>query len=121
MNFIFGLLAAVLSGLGVGSGGLLVIFLTLIENYPQLTSQGINLLFFLFSSGTALIFHLTHRRIVFEAVAVLVVFGLVGSLIGSLLSGVLGGDLTRRIFGVMLIISGMLALRGDRKTNESEG
>lgn len=116
MDFIFSILAAVLSGLGVGSGGLLVIWLTLAEDYPQLTAQGINLLFFLFSTGTAIIFHLTHRRIYYEAVTVLVIFGLVGSIIGSILSGVLGGDLTRRIFGVMLIISGMLALKGNKKT-----
>lgn len=121
MDFIFSILAAVLSGLGVGSGGLLVIWLTLVENYPQLTSQGLNLLFFLFSSGAAMIFHLTHRKIYFEAVAVLVAFGLAGSLAGSLLSGIIGGELTRRIFGIMLIISGMLSLRTQKgRTNTQE-
>lgn len=119
MDFVFGLLAAVLSGLGVGSGGLLVIYLTLLGNYAQLTAQGLNLLFFLFSSGSAMLFHFTHRKIKYEAVFVLAVFGAVGSVIGSLLSGALGGELTRRIFGIMLIVSGMLALRGTRKIKDT--
>ena len=41
------LLIATLSGLGVGSAGLLVAFLTLCEGMPQLEAQGQNLLFFL--------------------------------------------------------------------------
>ena len=49
---------AILSGLGVGSAGLLVVFLTAVLQVPQLTAQGMNLVFFLFSSGSALTVHL---------------------------------------------------------------
>ena len=48
------LLAAALSGLGVGSGGLLVIYLSLFTDLPQRTAQGFNVLFFLFYGGIAL-------------------------------------------------------------------
>ena len=44
---------ALLSGMGIGSGGLLVIYLTLLEKVPQLTAQGINLLFFIFASASS--------------------------------------------------------------------
>lgn len=37
---------AILTGLGVGSGGLLVIYLTLVSGIDQPVAQGINLLFF---------------------------------------------------------------------------
>ena len=47
MNAVTSFLIAVLSGLGVGSGGLLVIYLTLVEKVPQLTAQGTNLIFFI--------------------------------------------------------------------------
>ena len=68
IDFIFGIGAAVLSGLGVGSGGLLVIYLTLIEGYEQIGAQGVNLLFFLFSSGSAMLYHLVHRKIYYSVV-----------------------------------------------------
>ena len=42
-------LLAALSGMGVGGGGLFVIYLSLFTNTPQLTAQGMNLLFFLLS------------------------------------------------------------------------
>ena len=36
LDFIFGTAAAVLSGLGIGSGGLLVIYLTMLGEYEQI-------------------------------------------------------------------------------------
>ena len=38
---------ALLSGMGVGSAGLLVTYLALVLGMPQLQAQGLNLLFFL--------------------------------------------------------------------------
>ena len=49
-------LIAILSGMGVGSAGLLVVYLTMVLGAPQLTAQGINLLFFLPSALIACFF-----------------------------------------------------------------
>lgn len=114
LDFIFGTATAVLSGLGIGSGGLLVIYLTMLGEYEQITAQGLNLLFFLFSSGAAMLYHLTHRQINFGAVLILLIFGLAGAGVGSLLLSVLGGGIVRKIFGIMLIFSGMSALKKQR-------
>ena len=111
MNFLFGTAAAVLSGLGVGSGGLLVIYLTFIGEHDQITAQGLNLLFFLFSSGAAMIYHLIHRKINYGVVLILVLFGLMGAGIGTMLLRVLGGNVVRKFFGAMLIFSGVVAIR----------
>lgn len=40
-------LTALLAGMGVGSGGLFVVFLTVFLDYPQLAAQGLNLYFFI--------------------------------------------------------------------------
>ena len=50
VSFIVALITSVLSGLGIGGGGLLVIYLAFFTDTPQITAQGINLLFFIFSS-----------------------------------------------------------------------
>ena len=105
---------AVLSGLGVGGGGLLMIYLALFTEVGQLAAQGINLLFFLFSSGTSILVHLSKRKIFFSAVAVMSLTGVIGALVGSFLSGMIDQNLLRKIFGAMLIVCGILSLRSSK-------
>ena len=45
--FVVGLLTGVLSGCGIGGGSLLLLWLTLVQDMPQFTAGGINLLYFL--------------------------------------------------------------------------
>lgn len=101
---------AILSGLGVGSGGLLVIYLTLVEKVPQLTAQGTNLIFFILASLSSLLFTFTKRRIPFGAVVIMGVLGICGSLIGTHLTAVLQPDTIKKLFGFMLIGSGIYTL-----------
>ena len=101
---------AVLSGLGVGSGGLLVIYLTLIEGVPQLRAQGINLVFFIFSAGASMLSHLMHRRLLFPLCILLIACGIPGTLASSYLASVMPSHLLRRIFGAFLVVAGTLTL-----------
>ena len=110
LDFFIGLSVAVLSGLGIGGGGLLVIWLVLFCGTEQLAAQGINLLWFLFSSGAALIIHLIKRRLNFKLIGFLVIFGSIGALLGSLLAKNTDPGLIRSVFGVLLVLSGTLAL-----------
>ena len=103
-------LLAALSGMGVGGGGMFVIYLSLFTDTPQLTAQGMNLLFFLLSSGASVTVHLRRRVICYSVVLVMTVSGIVGALLGTALSARLPQHLLRQIFGVMLVVSGMLAL-----------
>ncbi|MBQ8141520.1 MAG: sulfite exporter TauE/SafE family protein [Clostridia bacterium] len=102
---------AVLSGMGVGGGGLFVVFLAMFTETPQLAAQGINLLFFLFSSGSAVCVHLSKRKIFGTAVLIMASFGIIGALAGTALSSIIKQTLLRKIFGVMLVISGILSLK----------
>ena len=102
---------AALSGMGVGGGGLFVVFLALFSELPQITIQGINLLFFIFSSGSAVLIHLSRRQIFGKAVLTMVSFGALGALAGSALTALLPAQLLRRLFGVLLVITGVLGLK----------
>ena len=110
IEFVATFLIAVLSGMGVGSGGLFVIWLTFATDMPQLTSQGLNLLFFLFASGASMLVHLTKRKILWGTVAFLVVSGVLGSFFGSFVAGVLPTSAIRMIFGAVLFLSGIYSL-----------
>ena len=48
--------------MGVGGGGLLVIYLTAIKDIPQLAAQGINLLFFLPSAFVSVLLQLKELK-----------------------------------------------------------
>lgn len=101
---------AVLSGLGVGSAGLFVVFLTMVEQMPQLAAQGLNLVFFLFSSGAALLVHAMRTKLLFGCILLLLIGGIPGSFLGTALAHALPQRLLRQLFGGLLIVSGTLGL-----------
>ena len=102
--------AAALSGTGIGGGGLLVIWLTEFCGTEQLTAQGINLVWFLFSSTAAMTVHLVKRRLRFFLWLFLTVFGICGAVLGSRLAHTVSPETVRTAFGCLLIISGTAVL-----------
>jgi len=92
-------LVAVLSGLGVGSGGLFVIWLTLM-GVGATQARGMNLLFFVFSASAAFLFHLKNKRnIDLVLVLYLAAFALLGTFVGGYLGKAIESGLLKRIFG----------------------
>ena len=118
VDFLAALLIAVLTGLGIGSGGLLVIYLTLIDNVPQIAAQGQNLLFFVFSAGASMFIHLLKRNVYFTVVLLLIASAIPGVFLGVFLADTLSVDVVRTVFGVMLVASGCLVFF--RKSGEKD-
>lgn len=110
IDFLVSCGVALLSGLGVGSGGLLVVFLTEYRDVGQLFAQGVNLIFFIFSSGASTAVNLRSRNICYGAVTVMSIGGTVGAIVGALVASALAPDLLRIGFGLMLLIGGIPAL-----------
>ncbi len=106
-----------LSGMGVGGGGLFVIWLVWVTDTPQFTAQGMNLLFFLCSAGAATLIHLRKRKLIGRAIALMAGAGVLGVLIGSELAAQVNEGFLRKIFGTMLVICGILSLK--RKETET--
>ena len=100
------LIIAILSGLGIGSGGLFVIFLTAVYGVSVTQARGMNLLFFVFSASAALIFHSLRRRIDLLLALKLAIFSLIGTLIGTRIAAHIDPSLLRQLFGTFLIICG---------------
>lgn len=111
MGSIVSFLVAALSGMGIGGGGLLVIYLSLVMELPQYTAQGINLLFFLFSSASSLSVHMQKRKLFWPVILVMSISGMIASPLGALTAKALPSELLRKLFGGVLIVSGVLSLR----------
>lgn len=109
--------AGVLSGLGVGSAGLFVLYLTLVLHMDQVPAQGVNLLFFLLSAGTSLFIHIKSRQIPWKLVGFLVACAIPGCILGTYLASWLDSFVVAKLFGGMLLISGCITLfRKSRKS-----
>ena len=108
--FLISLIIATLSGMGVGGGGLLVIYLTLIENVDQLIAQGANLCFFVATASSSTIYNSFKKKIEWKTTLILSVMGIIFSLFGVWVAGKINPHFLRKMFGLMLSVSGSLSL-----------
>ena len=108
-NAIISFLIAALSGMGVGGGGLFVIYLSLFTTIPQIQCQGINLLFFILAGGAGLFIHQKNRKF-FSVTLLLAITAMIGAILGVTVSGFVSNDILRKAFGTMLVITGIFSL-----------
>lgn len=114
-DIIAGIFISTLSGMGIGGGGLLVLYLVFVRNMAQPSAQGLNLMFFIAASLSALLYHFKKRKIDKKLLVLLIIPGIIGAVIGSLLANVIDPLLIRKIFGWLSVISGAIVLI-DKKT-----
>ncbi|UOO38742.1 sulfite exporter TauE/SafE family protein [Oscillospiraceae bacterium CM] len=111
MAFLFdvlaGLATGVLSAWGIGGGSLLIIYMTVLARLPQQAAQGVNLLYFLPTSVTALISHIRNGLVEKVLAYPAVLAGVTTALGGSFAASVLSAATMRKIFGVFIILVGL--------------
>lgn len=106
LSFVVALLCGILSGFGIGGGTLLIIAMTVFMGIPQLTAQGINLLYFIPTAGASLFGHIKNRLIDKTAFLWTAGCGLVTTVLSSLLLSSVDPGISRKIFGVFLLAVG---------------
>ncbi len=115
LDFLAAFFAAALAGMGVGGGGLFVIYLTLVRGAEQLAAQGINLCFFLALCVPGLAVHLKKRKIHVPVAIIFGLSGVLGTFLGAYLLSLAAPALLRKAFGALLLVSGVLALFKKKK------
>ena len=110
MSFIIAFLISALMGMGVGGGGLFVIYLTLCMNFPQLLAQGTNLCFFIVAGVLSLLIHFKKRKIDFKQVIIMIALGSFGAFLSSSLVNSLDPKYARYALGLLLITGGLTTL-----------
>lgn len=101
---------SILTGLGVGSGGLYILYLTLLKDVGQLEAQGLNLIFFMIASLSAAVINIFKKRIPLLPVAILVLSGIPGAVLGSFLAHKISSSFLSFAFSCLLIFAGLLGL-----------
>ena len=110
VNVVVGFLIAMLMGMGVGGGGLFVIFLTLCLNYGQINAQGTNLVFFVIAILSSFLVHVRKRKLIKKQIMIMAVMGALGSLIFSNLVNFVDPQIPRKMLGILLIFGGGYSL-----------
>ena len=109
-DFAAALLAAALTGMGVGGGGILVLWLTFVMCVEQLSAQGINIVFYICASAASLIVHIKNRKLPVVPVLIMAGTGAVGAVGGCIVADIIEADLLRRLFGGLLAVAGVVLL-----------
>ena len=112
---IIGLLAGIISGLGIGGGTLLIPALTFIYDLPQQQAQSVNLIYFIPTATVALISHFKSGNIEKKPVKKLVLFGVTGAIAGSIIAVNMNPEVLRRVFGGFLLLMGIYEFRKKEK------
>ena len=96
--------------MGLGGGTVLLIYLSLSANLPQLTAQGINLLTFIPTASVAVIIYAVRRQIDWKQFIIMAPLGVIGSLISSSFLKYIPTELLSKLLGGVLIFMGVSRL-----------
>lgn len=111
VDFLVGTVLGFLSGLGVGGGSLLLLWLTLIAGEPQATARVMNLMFFVPCALIATLFRHKQSKADWHLALPAIAAGLAGALLGNWLGPRLNTNLLKKAFGVLFILCGFRELR----------
>lgn len=107
-----------LAGLGVGGGSLLILWLNFALAMPQPQARILNLLFFLPSAVIASVFRWKQGNLNFRMVLPAIISGCLAAAVFSLLGQSLDLTLLKRLFGILLLITGIRELLYKPKKKE---
>ncbi|MBQ5885598.1 MAG: sulfite exporter TauE/SafE family protein [Clostridia bacterium] len=113
-----GILSGIIGAMGIGGGGVLIIYLTLMAGVDQITAQGINLLFFIPCAVIALVIHSRKKLIIWRLALPMILGGLVGVAIGAYSAEMIGPNMLGKIFSAFLIFIGLRELFARRKEDD---
>lgn len=96
-----------LSGLGIGGGSLLILWLTMVLNADPYTARGINLLFFIPSALIACLFRLRQGNLRLRPILPAILAGCAAAASFSWISTMLDVEILKKLFGLVLIAAGL--------------
>ncbi len=99
-----------LAGLGVGGGSLLVLYLTLILGWSPEEARAVNLLFFLPGAAIATFLRRRDGSLELKTLMGAILAGCIAAGAASLLSKGMDVSLLKRLFGGLLIVTGLREL-----------
>jgi len=102
-----GILAGIISGMGIGGGAILIPALTIFFGQSQHAAQNINLIYFIPTAIIAIFAHSKNNLIEKQVLPKIILGGILGAVAGSIIALNLRSDTLKQIFAVFLLIAGV--------------
>ena len=114
------LLSGILTAMGMGGGGILILYLNLFTDFSQHEAQGINLLLFLPCALIAILYYRCKKVFRLKEAVPFMLWGLLGAGAGCALSALIDTEWLRKGFGVFLLVIGLRELIAALKKSKQE-
>jgi len=108
---ILGFFSGIIGGMGMGGGTILIPALILFAHIDPKIAQSINLLSSIPMTIFALIIHIKNKNVILKLVVPIASFGVLGAICGSFLATYLSSEILKKIFGVFLLVIGILEVK----------
>jgi uncharacterized membrane protein YfcA len=115
VTVVIGTVLGFLSGLGIGGGSLLILWLTIVLGTDPQTARSINLLFFLPSAVIACILRRKHGMPAFSKLLPAIAGGTTAAAVVTWLASQTSPDVLRKPFGFLLLLTALRELFYRRK------
>ena len=107
-QIVFGLLGGVLGGMGMGGGTLTIPLLTIFGGISQHGAQAYNLISFIPTAIVALVIHSKQKLVKWKGIWWVIVPAVFSAVLGSLIAISTEVEVLKRIFGIFLIVLGVI-------------
>jgi len=119
LSAVVGFFAAIIGSMGLGGGGVLLMYLSAFTNTDQLKAQGINLIFFVPIAVVSVLLNFKNRLIDKKAAIICALSALPTALFGAFISTLFDKNLLRKALALFLLVLGLRELIGSfRKQKE---
>ena len=107
VTILIGILLGFLSGLGIGGGSLLILWLTMALQMPPEMARVINLLFFLPCGGIACYVRIRNQTLQLKPILPAILAGCITAAVFSKIAVLTDTALLKKGFGIILIAAGL--------------
>ena len=101
---LFGLIAGIITGLGMGGGTILILLLSVFLGQDQHVAQATNLIFFIPTSIAAIYTNLKYKNVNLKVALTVSSFGVLGAIIGATISSAINSAILKKFFAVFILI-----------------
>ncbi len=116
LEILFGIIAGIITGLGMGGGTILILLLSLFYGLEQHIAQATNLIFFVPTSLAAIWMNLKQNNVDRKLAKNIAIFGVMGAIIGSIIAEKLEDNMLKKCFAVFIFIIALHELYGIYQT-----
>ena len=110
LEFLMGIVLGFLSGLGVGGGSLLILWLTLVVGISQPEARWINLAFFITAAGAVSLLRWKQGQLEIIKILPAIIAGSIGAAAAALFRNAIDPAVLKKAFGILLLITGVREL-----------